>query len=125
MDKAFAQHFATDWIASWNARDIEKILSHYSDDFAMFSPLIIEVVGEPSGKLCGKHAVGTYWQNALTLIPDLQFKLISVLVGVETIALSYKGALGRLATEIFTSVQIIKSFVPLHTMPSSFVLLCY
>lgn len=101
MDKAFAEHFAADWIASWNAHDLERILSHYADDFEMFSPVIIQVADEPSGMLRGKAAVGAYWKKALGLIPDLQFELISVLAGVNSITLYYKGARGRLAAEVF------------------------
>ena len=101
MDKDFAEHFAADWIDSWNAHDLDRVLSHYADDFEMWSPVIIQMAGEPSGTLRGKAAVGAYWARALDLIPDLHFELMSVLVGVASITLYYKGARGRLAAEVF------------------------
>jgi ketosteroid isomerase-like protein len=101
MDKAFAKDFAADWIDAWNAHDLDRVLSHYADDFEMSSPVIIQVAHEPSGTLRGKAAVGAYWKKALELIPDLHFQLISVLVGVTSITLYYKGARGRLAAEVF------------------------
>ena len=101
MDKAFAEHFAADWIDSWNAHDLDRVLAHYADDFEMSSPVIIQVAAEPSGTLRGKAAVRAYWTKALELIPDLYFELISVLVGVTSITLYYKGARGRLAAEAF------------------------
>ncbi len=101
MDKAFAEHFAAEWIASWNAHDLDRILAHYADDFEMSSPMIVQVAGEPSGTLRGKAAVGTYWKKALGLIPELQFKLVSTLAGVNSLALYYQGAQGRLAAEVF------------------------
>jgi SnoaL-like domain len=101
MDKGFAERFAADWIDSWNAHDLDRVLSHYADDFEMSSPGIIQVVSELSGTLRGKAAVGAYWTKALELIPDLHFELISVLVGVTSITLCYKGARGRLAAEVF------------------------
>lgn len=101
MDKTFAEHFAADWIDSWNAHDIPRVLSHYADDFEMSSPVITQVTGESSGKLTGKAAVGAYWSKALALIPDLRFELISVLAGVDSVTLYYKGARGRLAAEVF------------------------
>ncbi len=101
MDKAFAEHFAAGWIDSWNAHDLDRVLSHYADDFEMSSPVIIQMTGEPSGTLRGKAAVGAYWTKALDLIPDLHFELISVLVDVASITLYYKGARGRLAAEVF------------------------
>jgi hypothetical protein len=100
IDKAFAEHFARDWIDSWNSHNLERILSHYSDDFEMSSPVIIQVAGEPSGTLAGKEAVGAYWAKALSLIPDLRFELITTLIGVNSITLYYRGARG-LSAEVF------------------------
>ena len=101
MEQTFAEHFAADWIDSWNAHDLDRVLSHYEDDFEMSSPIIIQVAGEPSGTLRGKSAVQAYWKKALTLIPDLKFELLSVLIGVNGITLYYKGAQGRLVAEVF------------------------
>jgi citrate synthase len=101
MDRAFAEQFAADWIDSWNSHDLDRVLSHYADDFEMSSPLISQVAGELSGTLRGKAAVGRYWRKALELLPDLHFELISVLAGVTTITLYYKGARGRLVAEVF------------------------
>ena len=101
MDNAFAEHFANDWIDAWNSHDLQRILSHYADDFEMTSPVIIQLTNEPSGTLRGKTAVGDYWTKALQLIPDLHFELITTLVGVNSITLYYHGARGRLAAEVF------------------------
>jgi ketosteroid isomerase-like protein len=100
MDKACAEHFAADWIESWNAHDLGRILSHYADDFEMSSPFIIQIAGEPSGTLKGKAAVGAYWSKALSLIPDLRFELVTTLIGVNSITLYYKGTRG-FAAEVF------------------------
>ena len=100
IDKKFAEHFARDWIDSWNSHDLDRILSHYSDQFEMSSPIIIQIVGERSGTLKGKDAVGAYWAKALQLIPDLRFELLSTLIGVNSITLYYQGARG-LAAEVF------------------------
>lgn len=101
MDNVFAQQFAREWIDAWNNHDIERVLSHYADDFEMNSPYIVQIAGEPSGRLTGRAAVGAYWAKALVLLPDLRFELISTLVGVNSITLYYKGASGRLAAEVF------------------------
>lgn len=101
MDSAFAQHFATEWIAAWNSHDLDRVLAHYANDFEMSSPYIVALVGEPSGTLVGKAAVATYWRKALSVFPDLHFDLVSVLVGTKSITLCYKGTRGRLAAEVF------------------------
>ena len=100
IDKEFARKFASDWINSWNCHDIDWVLSHYTDDFDMYSPVIISIAGELSGKLSGKTAVGAYWAKALELIPDLKFDLISILTGINSITLYYMGPRG-LSAEVF------------------------
>ena len=100
MEQTFVEHFAADWIEAWNSHDLNRILSHYEDDFEMSSPVIVQMAGEPSGTLRGKAAVGAYWRKALALIPDLKFELLSFFVGANSIALYYKGAGGRLVVEV-------------------------
>jgi ketosteroid isomerase-like protein len=29
MSPDFAERFANEWVAAWNARDLERVLSHY------------------------------------------------------------------------------------------------
>lgn len=101
INKLFAARFAVDWIDSWNSHDLDRVLSHYADDFTMRSPVIVQVVGEPSGVLRGKDEVRAYWTKALQFLPGLRFELISTLVGVDSITLYYKGARSRLAAEVF------------------------
>lgn len=97
----FTRKFATEWIAAWNSHDLERVLAHYTEDFEMNSPYIVQMADEPSGRLTGKAAVGAYWATALNLIPDLRFELISTLGGVNSVTLYYKGARDRLSAEVF------------------------
>jgi hypothetical protein len=85
IDRRFADRFSAEWIAAWNSHDLDRVLSHYADDFEMSSPIIAQIAGEPSGKLKGKKAVGAYWSSGLKLIPDLHFELVSTLVGAGSI----------------------------------------
>eukprot|EP01031_Cornospumella_fuschlensis_P031048 gene31049-37526_t len=100
LSAELAQKFADGWIASWNAHDLEGILSHYEDDFEMYSPVISAITGKPSGCLRGKVAVGAYWAKALTKYPDLHFELLHVLTGVKSVTLLYQGVKG-LSAEVF------------------------
>ncbi len=100
LTKEFAADFANDWIESWNAHDLERILAHYSDDFVMSSPKIAEIAKEPSGVLQGKAAVAAYWQRALELQPQLKFTLIGVFVGADSLIIHYEGVRGP-AAEVF------------------------
>jgi len=100
LDDAFADRFAAEWIEAWNTHDLKRVLSHYAEDFEMSSPYVVQIAGELSGTLRGKAAVGAYWKKALELVPDLKFELLTVLVGVDSITLHYRGARGRLVAEV-------------------------
>ncbi len=69
IDATFAQQFAEEWLQAWNAHHLEAILAHYTDDFEMSSPFIVERMQEPSGTLKGKDQVRPYWQLGLSRTP--------------------------------------------------------
>jgi ketosteroid isomerase-like protein len=113
IDKAFAEHFASEWINAWNNHDLDRILSHYTDDFEMNSPKIIHIANEPSGTLNGKAAVAKYWAKALELIPDLKFELLEILIGTSSITLYYQGTQGRPVAEVFhfgDDLKVIRAY---------------
>ena len=95
-----AHEFADLWIQSWNSHDLESILSHYTDDFEMSSPAIIDTMGEASGKLKGKEIIQRYWSKALVKYPELHFEKLHVLVGANSVTIIYNGVLG-LSAEVF------------------------
>ncbi len=102
IEKEWAKEFANEWIEAWNSHDLERIFSHYTDDFEMSSPFIVERMNEKSGTLKGKEKIRPYWQKGLEQTPPLKFELLNVLVGVESITLSYHNAKGFLAAEVLT-----------------------
>jgi hypothetical protein len=100
ISREFAERFARDWIEAWNAHDLERILGHYTDDFEMASPVIVQIMGEPSGTLRGKAKIREYWTKALGQLPDLHFEPLSVLVGASSVTILYRGHRGQSA-EVF------------------------
>jgi len=95
-----AQKFAEEWIESWNSHDLERILSHYSADVEITTPMIKLALGIDNGSLKGKAAVADYWQKALHKIPDLHFELYEITTGVNSIALFYKSVMDKKAIEV-------------------------
>jgi hypothetical protein len=90
IDLQWARAFAVEWIEAWNAADLDRVLSHYAEDFEMSSPLIRERMGVASGRLKGKAAVRPYWARGIAVQPPLHFELIDVLTGVNVIAIYYR-----------------------------------
>lgn len=95
-----AEEFAQEWIAAWNSHDLDRILSHYTDDFEMSSPVIAQVMAEPSGRLQGKERISVYWGRALERYPGLYFEKLHVLRGVDSVTIIYNGVRG-LSAEVF------------------------
>ena len=101
MDPTFAQLFAAEWIAAWNSHDLDRILSHYTEDFEMNSPFIVQYMGEPSGRLARKDKVRAYWSLGLSRNPNLHFTLLDLHVGANSIVIHYHNQpLGRAVSEV-------------------------
>lgn len=84
-----ARKFADHWIAAWNSHDLDAILSHYSDDVVLTSPVAAKLLGDPLGKVSGKRALRDYFTRGLGAYPELKFQLLDVLVGVSSLVLYY------------------------------------
>jgi ketosteroid isomerase-like protein len=95
-----AQKFAEKWIESWNSHNLNEILTHYSDDIEITTPMIKLALGVDSGSLKGKELVADYWQKALQKIPNLHFELYDVTSGVNSVALYYKSVMDKKAIEV-------------------------
>lgn len=118
ISRQWADIFAVEWVESWNNHDLSWILSHYTYDFEMNSPLIVEIAGVSSGSLIGKVAIATYWQTAFQKVPDLHFKLIGIYVGVSSIVIHYRSSMNRSVAEVMflNHAQLIYKAVA-HYLP--------
>lgn len=100
IDLAFATELATEWVAAWNSGDLERIFSHYEEDFEMRSPLIAERGFSPNGALHGKAAIRPYWTTGLAATPPIRFELLGAYGGVNTVVIHYRSVARKLVTEI-------------------------
>ena len=41
--------FAKNWVQAWNERDLEGVLSCYTEDVEFSSPLVVKLLGKTSG----------------------------------------------------------------------------
>jgi ketosteroid isomerase-like protein len=88
-DRNKAEAFARAWLAAWNDRDIDRILSHYSDGVVFHSPRIARVMGTGAPSVSGKAALRDYWTEALKRAPELFFELEAVLTSSDALTLLY------------------------------------
>jgi len=85
----FAKQYSNEWIDAWNSHDLERILSHYTDNFTIESPMALRLFPKSNGVIAGKNNVRNYWKLGLEKIPDLKFEIIDVLTGVNTLTIYY------------------------------------
>lgn len=91
--------YATEWVAAWNARDLDTILTHYADDVVLRSPTAAAVVPDSGGVIVGIAALRAYWTTALARVPDLHFELDGVFASVDGVTILYRNERGQQVTE--------------------------
>jgi ketosteroid isomerase-like protein len=95
-----AREIAKDWVAAWNARDLERILSHYAEDVAFCSPTVVTRYGEPSGVLRGKTALREHFRRGLeTFGANVRFALVDVLAGINGYTVYYTRETGATVSD--------------------------
>jgi hypothetical protein len=97
IDPVDAAAFAEEWIAAWNSRDLDHILSHYAPDVRFLSPGAARLTGE--GEVRGMAALRAYWAAALAQLPDLHFTLDAVLTGHNGLTILYRNERGQRVAE--------------------------
>jgi predicted ester cyclase len=94
-----AWKLANHWVAAWNARDLDAIISHYEDTIELTSPVAAKLLGSPDGKVLGKVNLRAYFQRGLQAFPDLHFHLEDVLWGLNSVVLYYTNQKGTRTAE--------------------------
>lgn len=103
MTIEFAQDFAKEWISAFNAHDLERVLSHYTEDFTIKTPIAARLLNLEDGVVSGKEQVRAYWKFALEKMPDLHFELLDILVGMDGLTLYYLNTgTGKKTAEVMT-----------------------
>jgi ketosteroid isomerase-like protein len=90
---------ANEWVAAWNAHDLDAILNHYEDAIELTSPVAAQLSGASGGKLAGKANLRAYFQRGLAAYPELCFQLEDVLWGTNSIVLYYTNQKGTRTAE--------------------------
>lgn len=111
VNKKFASEFAVEWIESWNAHDLERIVSHYAGELEFKSPLIVERYSDPAGTIYSREKLREYFALGLKKNPSLSFKLIEMALGVDGLTLYYENARGGKTAEYFefdTEGKVVK-----------------
>jgi hypothetical protein len=94
-----AQNLADHWVAAWNAHDLDLIMEHYDDAVELISPVAAQLLGTPDAKVIGKANLRAYFRRGLEAYPELHFRLVDVLCGVNSMELYYTNQKGTRTAE--------------------------
>lgn len=89
---------AIDWCQAWNRRDLDRIMSHYTDDVMLCSPRVVERLGHADGWVRGKAALREYFAVGLQA-PGLAFYFVDLLVGAGHVSIVYRRENGARVTD--------------------------
>ena len=92
--------FSEQWVAAWNAHDVESVLEHFHQDVVFTSPVAAKLLPDTAGIVHGKPALRHYWTQALQRIPNLRFTVEGVYQGIDTIAIVYRNQEDTLVCEV-------------------------
>ena len=71
--KIDSKAFADQWISEWKRKDVEAMLSHFSEDVIFTSPRATAIMGSP--RVEGKSKLREYWTKAIDRIQTIRFTL--------------------------------------------------
>lgn len=93
---------ATDWIEAWNTHDLDRILSHYSQDVVFEAETVKMRWNKPDGKLHGIAELRKHFALGLELVPTLTFQLEQVFLAPAGYAVLYRRENGNRVIDAVT-----------------------
>jgi predicted ester cyclase len=94
LTKEQAHQLAQEWVAAWNAHDLDQIMIHYEEEVELISPVAAQLLDQSDGRVTGKANLKAYFQRGLAAYPSLYFDLKDVLWGVNSVVLYYTNQRG-------------------------------
>jgi uncharacterized protein (TIGR02246 family) len=68
-----------EWLAAWNAHDVEGVGAHFAADAEFVSPSVLAMGFDPHGVLRGRAAIAAQARAAFARYPKLRFEIETVL----------------------------------------------
>lgn len=88
------------WIDAWNRHDLDGVMACYADDVVLTSPLVVTVLGNPTGTIRGKEELKSHICKAFLVFPNLRLELLKVFAGVVSLVIQYRGLQGKVVADV-------------------------
>jgi SnoaL-like domain len=95
-----ARGHADQWLAGWNARDLDAVMACYSDDVDFAAPTVVTRWDRPDGRLHGKAELRRHFERGMQLAPELEFTEETFLTSPGGYALFYRRENGNRALDV-------------------------
>ena len=89
MSAARNLQIARNWLAAFNAQDLEALLALYADDAVHTSPKLRARQPETGGKVSGKAALRSWWKDAFARLPGLRYEETGLTADEHRVLLEY------------------------------------
>jgi len=102
IDHSAARHIANAWLNAFNDHRADLVVEHFAEDVTATSPAIAMLRPQSGGTLRGKPEVLAFYEEGLQRVPDLQFRLVEVLTGIDQVTIVYHNQRQTLVAETLT-----------------------
>jgi ketosteroid isomerase-like protein len=97
-----AEAHAKNWIEAWNTHDLERILSHYSQNVVFEAETVKMRWNKADGKLYGIEELRKHFALGLELAPKLKFEFEQVFLAPSGYAIMYRRENGNRVIDTIT-----------------------
>ncbi|MFB4301085.1 nuclear transport factor 2 family protein [Actinomadura sp. NTSP31] len=91
---------ADQWLAGWEARDLDAVMACYSEDVDFVASTVVTRWDRPDGQLRGKAELRRHFERGLELAPELRFIEEAFLTSPGGYALLYRRENGNRALDV-------------------------
>ena len=91
---------ANQWLAGWNARDLDAVMACYADDVDFAAPTVVARWGRADGRLLGKAELRRHFERGMLLAPNLTFTEEAFLTCPGGYSLLYRRENGNRALDV-------------------------
>ena len=96
-----AERICQDWIKAWNDRNLDALVTPFSDDIELTSPMVVKLFKLPMGTIKGKDMLREYFSKGLEAYADFKFESLAIFAGMDSVMLQYRGVDGSMVADYF------------------------
>jgi hypothetical protein len=100
---------AEDWIAAWNAHDLDRIMGHYAEEVEFEANTVVARWHKPDGKLRGLSELREHFRLGLSLAPRTHFTLEQVFFAPSGYAVLYQRDNGNQVLDVVELNELDKA----------------